>query len=262
MKSKYQILFVDIDWTLLNHNYKPGRFDMSSIRKLKRLQKKGIKVFICTARPYHSVKQIHFFDLFSPDGMILSNGGLIIYDNQIIYKTDMPIKDFEKLCELANKHKINVEGIRYYDCFLINDQYEAVSKLFDTYPENVPSIEDYNGQQVIGATLFSTKEYDEEFQKVLKNHVYYYRYHDFGVDIACEIHDKGFAVKYVLDYLKIDKEFSISIGDDLQDISMFKETGLSVAMGNAKDEVKENASYITSDISSHGVKKALNKFIR
>lgn len=262
MRTNYQIIFVDIDWTILNHNYRPGRFDMPSIRKLKRLQKKGIKVFICTARPYHSVDQIHFFDLFTPDGMILSNGGYIIYDDNVIYKTDMAIKDFEALCNLANKHKVNVEGIRIYDCFLINNYFDEVLKLFATYPESVPPVEDFHGQRVNGATLFAPKELDEIFQKTLKNHVYYYRYHDSGVDIASQIHDKGFAVKFVLDYLGIKKEEAISIGDDLQDISMFKETGLSIAMGNGKDETKENASYVTSDISHHGVKRALNKFIR
>ena len=41
-KDKIKIIFVDIDWTLLNHKYKPGKYDMSSIRALKRIQKKGI----------------------------------------------------------------------------------------------------------------------------------------------------------------------------------------------------------------------------
>lgn len=256
-----KIIFVDIDWTIFDHSKHPSTFDFESIKALKNAQEQGIKVFLCTARPYHSIKQIKLFDLISPDGIICSNGGLILYQGEIIYRSHIPTNDFEFLCELATKYNANVEGVRPFDCFIINDRYDEIKKVHQTYPEEMPHIEDYHDQDVIGVGLFIPKEYDEIFQKSLVNLSYYFRYHEFGVDISNVIHDKGISVKFVLDYLGILKDESASFGDDIQDISMFKETNYSFAMDNAKDEIKKEAKFITSSVTNHGVKVALDKLI-
>ena len=261
MKNEIKIIFVDIDWTLLNHKYKPGRYDKSSIRALKRVQKKGIKVFVCTARPYHSVEQVGFFNYFKPDGIITGNGGLAIYGKDIIYGPTMDQKEFEDLCELAISLNVNLEFIRPFDAFLIAPPDEAVYKLFQTYPENIPEVKDYHNQKVIGCCLFAPKELDEVIRPKFPKDFYYYRYHDYGVDIASIPHIKGEAVKVVLDYFNIDKEHAMAIGDDDQDISMFDYVKFGVAMGNAKESVKQAATFISKDIDHHGVKFALKNFI-
>ena len=262
MNSKIKIIFVDIDCTLLDHSKKPSRFDKKSIRYLSKLQKEGVIIFLSTARPYHSVERIKILDLIKPDGMILANGGLIIYKDRIIYNPIMDEKDFVSLCELTNKYGGNLEGIRPYDCFLINNNLEPAKKLFDTYPEDIPPVEDYHHQKVIGANLFISKEFDEKIKAKLPSVLYYYRYHDYGVDVASIPHIKGESVKYVLDYLKTEKEFACSIGDDNQDISMFEETNYSIAMGNGKEEVKDKAKHITKTVTKHGVKYILKKLIK
>ena len=59
---------------------------------------------------------------------------------------------------------------------------------------------------------------------------------------------------YLLDYLKIDKNEALAIGDSEDDISMFEAVGTAIAMGNAKtDLVKEKATIVTDTIDNHGV---------
>lgn len=257
MKNKLKIIFVDIDWTILDHSKIPAEFDLKSIKALQKCQENGIKVFICSARPYHSIDQVKILDLFTPDGIICSNGGLIIYNKQIIYRTYIPQEDFNKLCELANEYGANVEGIRPYDCFIINENYDDIKAVHATYPEEMPKIENYHNQDILGIGLFTKEEFDELFIKSLPNLKYYFRFHPHGVDIANEIHDKGESVKFVLDYLKIKRSEAASFGDDLQDMTMFDETEYSFAMDNAKDEVKKAAKYITKSVSESGVAHAL-----
>lgn len=257
-----QIVFIDIDCTLLDHSKKPSRFDISSIKYLKKLINKGVKVFLCTARPYHSVEQINMLSLFTPTGMIYSNGGSVFIGEKIIYKTIMDQKEFEDLCALAIKYHVNVEGIREKDCFLISPADDRVTSLFATYPENIPPVEDYHNQEVIGATLFAPKELDEEIRPLLPKDFYYYRYHDNGVDVASIPHIKGDGINIVLDFYKLNKDNALAIGDDTQDIAMFKEVKYGIAMGNAKDEVKKEATYITKSVTSHGVKYILKKLIK
>ena len=52
----------------------------------------------------------------------------------------------------------------------------------------------------------------------------------------------------------------MAFGDAFNDIPMFKETGISVAMGNAKPEVKQIADHVTDDIDQDGLYQALRHF--
>lgn len=51
------------------------------------------------------------------------------------------------------------------------------------------------------------------------------------------------------------------IGDQGNDLAMLKYAGLGVAMGNAPEEVKKVAKFVTLSNEEHGVAVAINKFI-
>ena len=138
---------------------------------------------------------------------------------------------------------------------------DNIKSLFDTYPEDIPPIEDYHNQETVEICLFAPKEYDEIIHKELPKDYIYFRYHDFGVDIAPLPHNKGDAVKVVLEKLNISKENAMAIGDDLQDISMFNEVKYAVAMGNGKEETINSATHITKHIDKHGVKHIIKKLV-
>ena len=259
--SKIDIVFVDIDCTLLNWSTRPPFFDIDSINALKEAQKKGVLVFFCTARPYHSVKEIKILDIFTPDGMILANGGFVLHKDKILYETIMEKEVFERLCDLAIKLNVNVEGVRRYDCFFIAEEDEAVKQLFSTYPENIPVIEDYHNQDVIGLTLFAQKELDEKFMSIMPKDSYYFRYHDYGVDVSTVPHVKGEGIKVVLKELGISKNRAMAIGDDLADISMFEEVKYGVAMANGKEEVIKAAKIKAPSIDKSGVKYVIEKYV-
>ena len=53
----------------------------------------------------------------------------------------------------------------------------------------------------------------------------------------------------------------IAIGDGVNDISLLSAAGLAVAMGNAPDEVKKVADYVTLDAGHNGVAAAIDKFL-
>ncbi len=120
---------------------------------------------------------------------------------------------------------------------------------------------DYHNQEVIGATLFAYKDLDDIIIPKIPKMLYYFRYHDYGVDTAATPHIKGDTIKIVLDKLNISKERAMAIGDDLADISMFEQVKYGVAMDNGRDEVKEAATHVTASISDHGVKKIIESHV-
>ena len=53
----------------------------------------------------------------------------------------------------------------------------------------------------------------------------------------------------------------MAIGDHPNDLDMVQYAGIGVAMGNAVDELKKIADYITSTNNEDGAAKAIEKFI-
>jgi HAD superfamily hydrolase (TIGR01484 family) len=53
----------------------------------------------------------------------------------------------------------------------------------------------------------------------------------------------------------------MAIGDSNNDIPLFESAGLKIAMGNATDELKQRADYITDTQENDGLAKAIEKFI-
>ena len=72
--------------------------------------------------------------------------------------------------------------------------------------------------------------------------------------------DKGDGVKAVAEYMHVPLENTYAFGDGINDISMLKMAGHSVAMGNGQDAVKAAAEYVTTGINEDGVWNGLKHF--
>ena len=72
--------------------------------------------------------------------------------------------------------------------------------------------------------------------------------------------DKQFGIKKMMDILNAPYEDVVVFGDDKNDISMFIPDWTCVAMGNAKEEVKQRATYITESCDNDGIMKACHHF--
>ncbi|MGY3717892.1 Cof-type HAD-IIB family hydrolase [Sutcliffiella cohnii] len=81
------------------------------------------------------------------------------------------------------------------------------------------------------------------------------------VDIMHTDATKGYGLKLMAEYFGIPLEDTIAIGDDANDISMFEISGLSIAMGNADDFIKEKCDLVTHTNDEHGVAYAINNYV-
>jgi hypothetical protein len=71
--------------------------------------------------------------------------------------------------------------------------------------------------------------------------------------------DKGTALALVLDRVGVKPEQAVAIGDNFNDLPMFARVGISVAMSNAPDEVKERATMVAPSNDEEGVAWALKR---
>lgn len=259
MQNKYQIIFVDLDWTLLNH--RTHDFDYESIKALNKAHDRGISVFICTARPYQSLELTGILNHLKVDGLVTTNGAVVIFNDQVIYSKNFKKEDLLKIIEVSHKHGFTLELASEKDRFFTKSgDNEYVESFFKIFAEKKPEIRNYTDENISEVLLFSPEEYDSILLKEYPKGINIYRFFPSASDLNYSPTNKDEGIKKALKYLKISKRKAIGIGDDIGDIPMFKAVNLSIAMGNAKEKAKKKAKFTTKNIDESGVKYALEYF--
>ena len=86
-------------------------------------------------------------------------------------------------------------------------------------------------------------------------------YQPISFDITAGGVHKGNAIKAVLQSLHLKKEEFMAFGDAMNDLPMFAEAGLTVAMANAAEEIQASCDIVTADYMDDGVAKAIQRYI-
>jgi hydroxymethylpyrimidine pyrophosphatase-like HAD family hydrolase len=73
--------------------------------------------------------------------------------------------------------------------------------------------------------------------------------------------NKGAVVEYLSQHVGVPEQEIATIGDQPNDVLMFKRSGFCIAMGNASDEVKAQATATTDSYNDEGFAKAMERFI-
>lgn len=81
------------------------------------------------------------------------------------------------------------------------------------------------------------------------------------VEVGAPGADKGLALRDLASGLGIDKAHIMAIGDNGNDLGMLAESGLPVAMGNATEQVKLLAAFVTDSNENDGAAKAIERVL-
>lgn len=81
------------------------------------------------------------------------------------------------------------------------------------------------------------------------------------LDVTAIEANKGAVVDFMSRYSGVPREEIATIGDSQNDVPMFHRSGLSIAMGNASDEVKAEADLVTESNEADGFAQAMERFI-
>lgn len=86
------------------------------------------------------------------------------------------------------------------------------------------------------------------------------RSHPDMLEIVSANASKGRALRHLAEYYGISMAETMAVGDSENDIDMLREAGIAVAMGNACDDIKGIADFVTGANDDHGVAMALQQF--
>lgn len=265
----YKLLAVDMDGTLLNSNKCISKANKEAIKKAI---EKGVNVVITSGRGLKGLD--NFLDEVNLRGenqyLIANNGGTIYRTSNfecIAYK-GLRGRDLVKAHNLSKKFGINM--IAYTHDGAIATEESEFTRFETEYvgtPVKIINLNsDVKAEDEITKILFSQTE-ELLAQKMLEIPKEFYTEYNVVktmptvLEIMSKDCNKGYGVKVLADKLGIKREEIICIGDQANDIEMLTYAGLGIAMGNAIEELKNIAQYITSDNDNDGVAKAIENFI-
>lgn len=111
---------------------------------------------------------------------------------------------------------------------------------------------------ISSANLYEDTE--ELYRRFGRDNTFYFSLPWF-TEIVVQGVDKGNALQVLAAEFDINRENIIAIGDNFNDLPMIKYAGLGVAMGNAPDDLKRYADYVTRSHDDDGVAQVFRKFI-
>lgn len=279
MKKNY-FIFVDIDGTLFSH--KTASVPRSAIMAIEQATKKGHKVFICSGRPRPDINNFYYDIPF--EGYILGCGAHIISHDKTIHCKTIAYETIQPIINFLIEHNIgfSLEGVQknflYGEAIPIFRQFELRNRkrndIEDTildqilekrniFPFNKHSVNDLH--QILKMSVFANENtYLQEFTKLLIDELHWYiekdSYANYYMEISLKENTKASGIDKVLELYNSSIDNTIAIGDGLNDIDMIKHAAIGIAMGNACDELKNIADYITDDIDEDGIYNAFNYY--
>ena len=236
---------------------------------MQNIEKKDYEIVFCSGRT--NTYLINLSKKCKVSRYIISSNGSMIYDQkerQIVYQDKIPFNILNTIYEYCENNKMalffNTENNRYCNTHLnySPDDAEIITNMSSIKDKNITQfvLGSYVYEEMVKAKDFlDTIEYLEIAnesqtiklqQKNSKNGFFY--------DVVLKNTNKGSGIKHFITLLNLKPENCIAIGDHINDISMFKAVEYKIAMGNACDELKQKANFITTTNDEDGVKYALD----
>lgn len=251
-------VFFDVDGTLVS--FKTHRIPESTIDSIARLKAKGIKVFIATGRRKQGIDNVG--DLVF-DGYITVNGGLCLAgDDDVIYRHCIPQEDIEAMIRYQETVEEFPCAMAQEKTIFMNYENEHVQEVFDllNFPKPpVSTLREAARYPTLQLIAFFTKEQEERIMSVMPG-CEATRWNPLFTDVVPKGSSKSVGIDKMLEHYGIALEETMAFGDGGNDMQMLAHVGIGVAMGNAEEEVKAVADYVTDSVDDDGIRNALRRF--
>ena len=258
-KPHYKAIFSDIDGTLLNSEHK---ITPATEQAIKAVIAKGIPFIPVSARPPYAITP-YTNQLDTQQAIICYSGALILDKNlTALYSVILEQDDLLQLNTLLND--FNHLSINYYsglDWFsndLNNYWTMQESDITGLTAKPVPdSLTEVHKILVMGEAA-EIQTLEQKLKQTLSQ-LSIHRSKDEYLEIMNKAATKAKAIRFMENHLNINAQDVIAFGDNFNDLDMLQYAGLSIAMGNAPDKIKQAAKEVTSSNDEDGIALVLNR---
>ncbi len=255
--EKYAI-FLDIDDTLSYFDNFPngGVVSKENVDAINEVRKQGHYVFLNTGRATAWISRF-VLDAVEVDGIVSGIGTQVLYHGEVIYEHMMD----------NNVVAAVLKGVESAGSFVLlggadrNYIFNRPDYPIQNNPIVLASAEDFEKNHIEAkiqkVELFPAPD---EAKAVLEKYLQYF-HHD-GYSEGCPLGvSKAKGMLVAAEKLGIPQKNCIAMGDSINDVDMLKAAGISVAMGNADEEVKALADFVSKPCREHGVAYAIKQLV-
>lgn len=259
-----KIIFFDIDETLMRKSdgYLPP--ELPSL--MQQLKANGIITAIATGRSLGIIPQA-IKDLVISAGIEIfsaANGQVSLRNGEIFTEHPIPKEDLAQFIALAKRKKWGYLLHGAHQLCVSHLDKRIMQAMYGVLPWYVnPKLHEQDAIHQFGYFINQAEgaELVEELKHLSLSDDYLYTpWHEFGCDVIPSQGSKARGIREICAHLGIALENVAAFGDGLNDMDMLKTVGLGIAMGNACDELKAIADYVTTDIDQQGIENALRHF--
>ena len=258
-------VLTDVDGTLVT---KDKVLTSRAAQAVKSLHERAIVFTITSGRPPFGMRS-----LVEPLGLTMPmaafNGGVIVLpDLSILDERQLPGYVLPALIDMIQAHGLDVFLFRSTDWYVRSLDAPHVSREASTV-QRPPIVVSHFDDVLTGVVKIVGVSEDHPrvaaceaaVQKQFGTQVSAVRSQPHYLDVTHPSANKGVVIERLSRYLKIPMDRIATLGDQLNDVLMFKKSGLSIAMGNASDEVKQQATFVTTSFGEEGFANAIEQFI-
>lgn len=275
----------DLDGTIIDKN---NDIYKDNFKAISDINKHNIPFVICTGKTYSIYKGL--CSSFNASYGIFGNGTSIIdlKTGEEIYQSLLDASSVINIIKIAKKNNLHVhvyaqnqiitEELLYLDLRnyklqknniynnklefkIVPDLLEYISKkeipISKVVISSTTSLEKVQMEilNTLDVSVLNIKKYGKFKDKVIDKEYEY-------LDIIPKNVSKGNALEFLGNYLKINKDEILAIGDNLNDLDMVEKAGVGIAVNNAYSELKQVANYTTKkNVEQGGFAEAIYKFI-
>ncbi len=263
----YRLIAIDLDGTLLTPAPRkvitPHTYDI-----LCKAVESGITIVIATGQTLQVLRQVCAnLPLSTPQ--IIENGAVVanFADGRILYEQPFPQEYILPVLETLHSFGL-YRAYHTLDCVYVDRDTPRARNWYrppiapPTEMADIASLYPLPCIKIVGIGEEKTlREKRQRLEEMFAGKLYVTQSSFDLVEFLHPAVSKGNALKVIAANLSVAPEEVVAIGDNHNDIGMLRFAGLGIAMGNATDEVKAAADYVTLSNAEEGVAAVIEKLV-
>ena len=264
--SPIKLLLADVDGTLVTEQ---KILTERAIKAVESLKARGIKFAVTSGRPPRGMAML--IDPLHIDTAIAGfNGGALVHPDLSVMEEKTLAPDVaRKTIEIIRQHGMDAWLYTAKDWFVHERKAAHVDREAWTVKFEPVVVADFADEdlgravKIVGVSddRALVERAEKDVSEALGTTASAARSQPYYLDVTHPDANKGFVVDTLSRLMSIRAEEIATIGDMPNDVLMFKKSGYSIAMGNAGDDVKRQASAVTDSYNDEGFAKAIETLI-
>lgn len=262
-----KLVAIDLDDTLLDSGLRIAGPCLEAIRQV---QERGILVTLATGRMYCSA--LPYARQIKADLPLITYQGALVKNSlsqEILYNRPVPKDLAIAVMQFFRQAKVHFHTYLGDELCLesLDEEGRMYANLAGVQPRIVPDlIEAVQREEPLKIMAVTDNEralldMEIELKGLYRGTLNITRSKPYFLEVMDQSANKGDALRVIAEHYSIDRKQVLAVGDSYNDLAMIEWAGVGVAMGNARDVVKDAADYVTRSNEEDGVAEALHRFV-